>query len=393
MAKQQSKAGSAPRKMKKLGNTPETIATSAYHISAGGQKHQKFAANDPVEAQYWEALNAQVCTAQKTGTEAKLCDIYYFHTDQVGLPQELSNSQGQLVWQVSYKTWGNTVSEEWEVKSLANQPVHAMDQGDIPKIEEEKQQNLRFQGQYLDRETGVHYNTFRFYDADIGRFISPDPIGLLGGMNTQTYTPNPLTWIDPLGWIDEKTPGYNVYGLYEKGASKPYYVGITDDLGRRGAEHRGTGQLPANAEMRPISRNVTYGEARGIERAKIEQFGTKTGKIGTTPGDLGSEDFKGRGNKNLGFDVNSKTRPTPRQNLITNRFIVSPSVDLEWSASDIDTTVRRGAYQVDVGVQARYEFNRRVAPYLGLKRTFYPRSQSGGETAATQWQAGLRLLF
>ena len=79
--------------------------------------------------------------------------------------------------------------------------------------------------------------------------------------------------------------------------------------------------------------------------------------------------------------------------LITNRFIVSPSVDLEWSASDIDTTVRRGAYQVDVGVQARYEFNRRVAPYLGLKRTFYPRSQSGGETAATQWQAGLRLLF
>lgn len=79
--------------------------------------------------------------------------------------------------------------------------------------------------------------------------------------------------------------------------------------------------------------------------------------------------------------------------LITNRFIISPSVDLEWSASDIDTTVRRGAYQVDVGVQARYEFNRRVAPYLGLKRTFYPRSQSGGETAATQWQAGLRLLF
>ena len=320
MAKQQSKAGSAPRKMKKLGNTPETIATSAYHISAGGQKHQKFAANDPVEAQYWEALNAQVCTAQKTGTEAKLCDIYYFHTDQVGLPQELSNSQGQLVWQVSYKTWGNTVSEEWEVKSLANQPVHAMDQGDIPKIEEEKQQNLRFQGQYLDRETGVHYNTFRFYDAEIGRFISPDPIGLLGGMNTQTYTPNPLTWIDPLGWIDEKTPGYNVYGLYEKGASKPYYVGITDDLGRRGAEHRGTGQLPANAEMRPISRNVTYGEARGIERAKIEQFGTKTGKIGTTPGDLGSEDFKGRGNKNLGFDVNSKTRPTPRQNYFQTAY-------------------------------------------------------------------------
>lgn len=79
--------------------------------------------------------------------------------------------------------------------------------------------------------------------------------------------------------------------------------------------------------------------------------------------------------------------------LLTNRFIVTPSAGLEWSASDIDATVRRGAYQADLGVQARYEFNRRVAPYMSLSRTFYPRAQSGGETAATQWRAGLRLLF
>ncbi|EWS57033.1 MULTISPECIES: copper resistance protein B [unclassified Methylibium] len=79
--------------------------------------------------------------------------------------------------------------------------------------------------------------------------------------------------------------------------------------------------------------------------------------------------------------------------LITNRFIVTPSLGVEWSASDIDATVRRGAYQADVGVQARYEFNRRVAPYLGLSRTFYPRAQSGGEATATQWRAGLRVLF
>jgi copper resistance protein B len=79
--------------------------------------------------------------------------------------------------------------------------------------------------------------------------------------------------------------------------------------------------------------------------------------------------------------------------LITNRFIVTPSLGLEWSASDVDTTVRRGAYQSDLGVQARYEFNRRVAPYISLSRTFYPLAQSSGETAATQWRAGLRLLF
>ena len=185
-----------------LKNTPETIATSACHISAGGKKYhqsQQPAAND-AEAQYWEALDTQTGTAQKTGTEAKLCDVYYFHTDQAGLPQELTNAQGQLVWQANYKTWGSTVSEEWEVKSLAGQQVHSLDQGDIPTQEDGKQQNLRFQGQYLDRETGLHYNTFRYYDADIGWFISPDPLGLEGGINLGSYSPNPISWIDPWGW-------------------------------------------------------------------------------------------------------------------------------------------------------------------------------------------------
>ena len=59
---------------------------------------------------------------------------------------------------------------------------------------------MRYQGQYLDRETGLHYNTFRYYDPDIGRFTQPDPIGLLGGFNLYQYAPNGLTWVDPCGW-------------------------------------------------------------------------------------------------------------------------------------------------------------------------------------------------
>ncbi|MEY0882440.1 RHS repeat-associated core domain-containing protein, partial [Providencia stuartii] len=54
------------------------------------------------------------------------------------------------------------------------------------------EQNLRYAGQYFDNETGLHFNTFRFYDPQIGRFIMPDPIGLLGGMNLYAYAPNPL---------------------------------------------------------------------------------------------------------------------------------------------------------------------------------------------------------
>lgn len=61
-------------------------------------------------------------------------------------------------------------------------------------------QNLRYQGQYFDREIGLYYNTFRYYDPDIGRFINEDPIGLEGGLNFYQYAPNPSSWIDPLGW-------------------------------------------------------------------------------------------------------------------------------------------------------------------------------------------------
>ncbi|RMT71980.1 Rhs protein [Pseudomonas savastanoi pv. nerii] len=69
----------------------------------------------------------------------------------------------------------------------------------------EVEQNLRFQGQYFDVETGLHYNTFRYYDPEIGRFITQDPIGLSGGDNLYLYAPNPYGWVDPLGWCVNAT--------------------------------------------------------------------------------------------------------------------------------------------------------------------------------------------
>ena len=124
--------------------------------------------------------------------------MYYFHTDQVGLPEELSNAQGQIIWQAQYKTWGSTIEERWEARRLHGAKVQGQTEGDIPQGDRQEQ-NLRFQGQYLDRETGLHYNTFRYYDADIGKFISPDPIGLAGGVNLGSYAPNAISWVDPFG--------------------------------------------------------------------------------------------------------------------------------------------------------------------------------------------------
>ena len=57
-----------------------------------------------------------------------------------------------------------------------------------------------FPGQYYDQETGLHYNYFRYYDPNTGRYVTSDPIGLEGGPNTYLYVnANPVRGIDPFG--------------------------------------------------------------------------------------------------------------------------------------------------------------------------------------------------
>src|SRR5690606_34353035 len=108
--------------------------------------------------------------------------LYHYHLDHLGTPQEITDERGQLVWGVSYRAYGSV--------ALAHELVI-----DNP---------LRFQGQYFDEESGLHYNRFRYYDPACGRFINQDPIGLAGGINNYQYVPNPIHWIDPLGLTAEK---------------------------------------------------------------------------------------------------------------------------------------------------------------------------------------------
>lgn len=114
--------------------------------------------------------------------------VFYYHCDQIGTPQLLTDDDGDVVWEASYKAWG----EAREVIARASKAT-----GIVAK------NALRFQGQWGDDETGLHYNRYRYYDPHSGRFVSKDPIGLQGGPNIYQYAPNPILWTDALGLARE----------------------------------------------------------------------------------------------------------------------------------------------------------------------------------------------
>ncbi|MEX1839734.1 PAAR domain-containing protein [Enterobacter cloacae] len=114
-------------------------------------------------------------------------EIYWFNTDLNGAPLEVTDERGAVRWSGQYGSFGEVRHQSEGFSRVVNRTAMA-------------HQPLRYAGQYADGETGLHYNLFRYYDPQVGRFIVQDPIGLAGGnLNLYNYAPNPLLWIDPMG--------------------------------------------------------------------------------------------------------------------------------------------------------------------------------------------------
>ncbi|QVM98884.1 RHS domain-containing protein [Pseudomonas sp. SORT22] len=106
----------------------------------------------------------------------------WYQCDHLGTPMELTDEQGEVAWSGTYKAWGAAQEKRSDTAKRAG--IH---------------NPLRFQGQYFDVETGLHYNRYRYYDPGVGRFVGKDPIGFAGGLNVFAYAPNPTQWTDALG--------------------------------------------------------------------------------------------------------------------------------------------------------------------------------------------------
>lgn len=110
-------------------------------------------------------------------------ETYFFHTNHSGAPTMMTDMDQNVVWKADYDPFGEATVEE--------DPY-----GDGQTVTN----NLRLPGQYYDKETELHYNHFRYYDPSTGRYITSDPIGLLGGRNTYLYArANPIINFDRSG--------------------------------------------------------------------------------------------------------------------------------------------------------------------------------------------------
>ncbi|MFH2049758.1 MAG: RHS repeat-associated core domain-containing protein [bacterium] len=129
-------------------------------------------------------------------------EVYYYINDHLGTPQVVMDVFGDVVWKANQEPFGEVSAD---VETVEN--------------------NFRFPGQYFDSETGLHYNWNRYYDPATGRYLTPDPIGLAGGLNLYKYAgANPVNMIDPEGlWVVPAIiwgvriikVGVGIYGFYK----------------------------------------------------------------------------------------------------------------------------------------------------------------------------------
>ena len=189
---------------------------------------------------------------------------YSVVTDHLGTPRELIDQFGNVAWRADFWSWG-------ELRDLQATGVACP---------------IRFQGQWWDEETGLHYNRYRFYDPKIGRYLSSDPLGIVGGLNQYSYVANPIIWIDPLG-LEINTTADRTHVTYEGTKDGKPYVGYASMPGNQTGEdvvkYRYGGDYASEGlDGQPKVVYVGHGEtkkesqeqkatARGLEQRKYEE--------------------------------------------------------------------------------------------------------------------------
>ena len=128
---------------------------------------------------------------------------YAVHSDHLNTPRKLTQPDGQVAWQWAYSAFGDEQPTIGAKRFTSETTTPTTGATSIPEVTF----NLRYPGQYFDKETKLHYNYFRTYAPGTGRYTQGDPIGLDGGWNRFGYgNSNPLSNTDPSGLCGPATP-------------------------------------------------------------------------------------------------------------------------------------------------------------------------------------------
>jgi RHS repeat-associated protein len=182
---------------------------------------------------------------------------YYYHSDGLGSITAMSDSQGSIVQRYAYDSFGTMTITQ---------------QGNIS-------QPFTFTGREYDPETEMYIYRARYYDPQVGRFVTKDPIGFDGGdVNLYNYVSgNPVNWIDPWGLrkcsgtarvIRGNSKLIGKLGAFNGFPSNPDLYGVTSDSAAIIPSQFGK----TKSELRPyiecisgvIEGNVTFNRVRDI---------------------------------------------------------------------------------------------------------------------------------
>ncbi|MEY9935535.1 RHS repeat-associated protein [Catenulispora sp. GP43] len=212
--------------------------------------------------------------------------------DLSGAPTELVGPDGRVAWRLTTSLFGRTVGT-------------AADAGvECP---------LRFQGQYFDAETGLHYNLHRYYDPDTASYLTPDPLGLAPAPNDRAYVTNPLTYSDPLGLCGEEAdavadeaPKVGPYTEKGEGVNLKRTANVGDDTWQFNTGHAWRGEHAHSGDL-----NTTGLNPDEVEQGIVtDAYGYMKGG-GTVPRAGGTPPFIDRPINVGGHDITYRVNQTP----------------------------------------------------------------------------------
>lgn len=200
-------------------------------------------------------------------------EVFTVVNDRLGQPRELLDQEGRVAWSAAVSAFGQVT----EVSRDPERRARGLREVESP---------FRSLGQIADADAGLHVTRFRWFDPALGRWLSPDPLGVLGGANLFGFNGSPVQVVDPLGLLPcsnakaggtgkgyDKAKGQGLYVLVdENGVVR--YVG-RGDAPARGTRHKGDTEKDGLQQVIIFNNNLTKKEAKNLEQRLIDHFGGK----------------------------------------------------------------------------------------------------------------------